>query len=509
MKGNLRANETSKKSFDTEKYLEIQTASILERVSRFSKLYLEFGGKLCYDFHAARVLPGYDPRAKMMVLNKLKERIEIVYCVSAKDIQKGKIRSDYGLTYDNQALRDINDIEQFGLSVSAVVISMFEGQALAEKLKRKLQNMGYRVCHTYEMRGYPEDIKFAVSEDGLGSQPYVETEKPIVIVTGTGPNSCKTAFCLSQLYHDTKKGIDSGYAKFETFPIWNLPLEHPVNIAYEAATADLKDINMIDPFHLSAYNKTAVNYNRDIENFSVMKKILESVVSENNFAASYKSPTDMGVNMAGFAIINDGLARQAAKQEIIRRHFRYKREFVEGAASAETVEAVERLMKKLGIAINDRKTVSIARKAAEDAEKTGRGNKSIFCGAAVELPNGEIVSGKNSPLLHAESAAILNAVKKIAGIPKEKLLLDPDVLQHIGTLKKNILRRKSESLNLEEALIALAISAATSNAAELALRSLVKLKNCEMHITHMPSEGDEAGLRKLSLNVTTDALLAR
>jgi uncharacterized protein (UPF0371 family) len=490
--------------FDTEKYLKAQTKAILDRVERFDKkLYLEFGGKLCYDFHASRVLPGYDPETKVKMFQQLKKNLEIVYCVGAKDIEKGKIRFDFGLTYDQQTLKDISDIRERGLPVHSVVITRFSGEERARKFKRRLENLGINVFVHKEIKGYPNNLDVVVSGKGYGSQPYVEAEKPIIVVTGPGGGSGKMSFCLTQIYHEHKKGLNSGFAKFETFPIWNLPLNHPVNTAYEAATADLGDFNMIDPFHLKAYKKHAVNYNRDIENFGLLKKILERIAGKGN--AFYKSPTDMGVNMAGSGIVNDKVVREAARQEIIRRNFRYKREVFTGIEPPEIMERMAAIMKKAGVKEGERRVVNPARLAADEAERKGKGNKGIFCGAAVELPDGKIVTGKNSPLMHAESAVILNAVKVIANIPDKIHLLPPTVIESVRMLKTKTLGESSECLNLGETLIALSISASTNPLADTCLGVLKEIRGCEMHTTHMPTEGDEAGLRKLGLNVTTDA----
>jgi uncharacterized protein (UPF0371 family) len=493
------------KGFDTGKYLAAQTRAILERTKKFDeRLYLEFGGKLCHDPHAARVLPGYELDTKIKMFKKLGKDLEIIYCVSAKELQRGKVMLDLALTYDQQTLKDINELHEEGIDVFAVVITRFEGEEVAKRFKQRLENLGIRVYVQTEMEGYPENVDFVVSDEGFGAQPFLEIEKPLVVVTGAGGGSGKMCFCLSQLYHDYKRGINSGFAKFETFPIWDLPPNHPVNVAYEAATADLGDEVMIDPYHLRAYEITAASYNRDIENFEIMKSILKKIVMEENFMTQYRSPTDVGVNKAKEGIIDEALVREAAKQEIIRRYFQYKKGFLRGVETRETVERAEGLMKKIGLKVEDRKTVLLARNAALEAEKKGKGHKGVFCGAAIELPDGRIVTGKNSPLLHAESAAVLNAVKTLANIPDEIHLLSSNILENIADLKKGVLNTKSESLNVEGTLISLAISAATNPTAAIGIKMLEKLRGCEMHVTHMPSHGDEAGLRKLGLNVTTD-----
>ena len=490
--------------FDTNKYLEKQTKKIQERVSKFEKLYLEFGGKLCYDLHAARVLPGYQPTTKINLLKKLGD-IEIVYCVSAKDIARGRVRRDFGLTYDNQTLKDISDIRDFGLKVNSVVITRYSKEHAADIFRKKLENFGTKVYVHNEIEGYPHNIKKVLK--GYDKQPPVKTSKKLVIVTGAGGNSGKMAFCLSQIYHERKKGQKTGFAKFETFPIWNLPLNNPINIAYEAATADLKDINLVDMFHEEAYGITAINYNRDIENFNILKNLMKGVTREKD-PFGYKSPTDMGVNMAKEGIIDDKMCREAAKQEIIRRYFRYLREKVEGIETQETIDLMEKIMEKVKVKPEERKVVKVARKAAKDAEKKGKGYDNIYCGAAIELKNKKIITGKNSNLLHAESAAILNAIKELSKIPDNIDLLSPEVIKTIANMKKELLGKKSSSLNVDETLIALAMSSATNPMAKTALKKLEDLANCEMHITHLPKQGDEVGLMRLKMNITTDAKLS-
>jgi len=492
------------KGFDTNKYLKEQTKRILERVSKFEKLYLEFGGKLCYDLHAARVLSGYDSTTKIELLKKLGD-IEIIYCISAKDIEKGRVRRDFGLTYANQTLKDISDIKDFVLKVDSVIITRYSNEHSVKIFKKKLENFGMKVHIHKEIEGYPNNIKNVLH--GYEKQPYVETKKKLIIVTGVGGNSGKMAFCLSQIYHERKKEIKTGFAKFETFPIWNLTLNHPINVAYEAATADLLDVNMVDPFHKRAYGITAINYNRDIENFNILQKLMQKITKETN-PFGYKSPTDMGVNMAKTGIIDDNICRKAAKQEIIRRFFRYYREKVEGIETQDTIDRMQEIMKKVKVKPEDRKVVTVARKAAEEAEKKGKGFNNVFCGAAIQLKNGKIVSGKNSPLLHAESAAILNAVKELSNVPDNIDLISSNVIKIITNMKKGLLNKKACSLNVDETLIALAMSSTTNPTAKTALDKLKELENCEMHITHLPTQGDEAGLIRLNMNVTTDAKLS-
>lgn len=488
--------------FDNEKYLNEQTNAILDRVKKFdNKLYLEFGGKIIHDMHASRVLPGFDPCVKMRLLNKLKDKADIVLCIFAGDIERKKIRADFGITYDADAMKLIDDLKDWDVTISNVVITRFENQPGAVQFKNKLERRGIKVHLHYPIKNYPNNIDEIMSDEGYGKNDYIETTKPLVVITGPGPCSGKLATCLSQLYHDYKRGMNSGYAKFETFPIWNIPLKHPVNIAYEAATVDIGDYNEIDPFHLEAYGKTAVNYNRDVEVFPVLKRMLERITGKE---AMYKSPTDMGVNCAGFGIVNDLATQDAAKQEIIRRYFRYKCEYAMGLSDKESVDRAEMIMNELALKPESRMVVGPARQAAEAAQKDGKGNEGIFCGAALELANGDIVTGKNTQLMHTSSSLILNAIKKLAGIPDNIHLLAPNVIQTIGAMKKDILNNKTVSLDLDETLIALSISAATNPTAQVALEKLKELKGCEVHITHIPTPGDDAGLRRLGVNLTSD-----
>lgn len=488
--------------FDNEKYLKEQTSAILERVKNFdNKLYLEFGGKLLFDYHAARVLPGFDPNVKMRLLQELKDKADVLLCIYSGDIERRKVRADFGITYDADALKLIDDLRGWGIDILAVVITRFENQPAARIFKNKLERRNIKVYTHRFTKGYPTDVDLIVSKEGYGVNEYIQTKNPLVIVTGPGPGSGKLATCLSQLYHDHKKGKNSGYAKFETFPIWNLPLQHPVNVAYEAATADLRDFNLIDPFHLEAYRQSAVNYNRDVEIFPVLKRILEKIMQSESV---YKSPTDMGVNRAGFGITNDEIVREAARQEVIRRYFRCSCEYAMGFVDKETVQRVELLMDGLNIKPDDRRVVEPARQAAQEAQRKEKGHEGIFCGAAIELKDGSIIMGKNSPLMHAASSLVLNAIKKLAEIPDKIHLLSPNIIESIGNLNKNILNTKKVSLNLEEALIALSISAATNPTSQLAMERLKELQGCEVHMTHIPTPGDEAGLRRLGVNLTTD-----
>lgn len=491
-----------KRGFDNDKYLKEQTTAILERVNGLnSKLYLEFGGKLMYDYHAARVLPGFNPNVKMHLLQQLKDKIDVILCIFAGDIERNKIRADFGITYDSDAQKIIDDLAQWGIKVTAVVITRYDNQPSATAFKNKLEHRGIRVYTHGMTKGYPSDLDLIVSEEGYGANSYIETSHPIIVVTGPGPNSGKLATCLSQLYYEHKRGVNAGYAKFETFPIWNLPLKHPVNIAYEAATADLKDVNLIDHFHLEAYNVKAVNYNRDIEAFPLLRRILEKIT---NAPYIYKSPTDMGVNRAGFGIIDDEVVRQAASQEVIRRYFRYACEYAMGFTNKETVNRVELLMEEIHMKPEDRIVVVPARKAALQAREKGKGNEGIFCGAALELKDGTIITGKNSPLMHSTSSLILNAVKYLSEIPDKIDLLPRSIIKSVNYLKKDILQGKMTSLNVEEIMIALSISAAVNPTAQIAIEKLKDLNGCELHTTHIPTQGDAAGLRKLGINVTSD-----
>lgn len=489
--------------FDNAKYLEEQTAAILERVRRFdNKLYLEFGGKLLFDYHAARVLPGFDPNVKMRLLAQLKDKAEILLCIHAGAIERKKMRADFGITYDADAMKLIDDLREWGIDLTGVVVTRFDEQPGAEQFKNKLERRGIPVYTHRPTKGYPSDVDRIVSSQGYGANPYIPTEKPLVVVTGPGPGSGKLATCLSQMYHDYRRGIQSGYAKFETFPIWNLPLSHPVNVAYEAATADLNDVNMIDPFHLEASAETAINYNRDIEAFPVLHTILERITGEQPV---YRSPTEMGVNRATSGIISDSAVQAASRAEVIRRYFRYASEYALGLVDERTVERVKRLLEVLHVKPEDRRVVLPARQAAEAAQQKGKGNEGVYCGAALELADGTIISGKNSPLMHAASSVVLNAVKRLAGLPQEIHLLSPSIIECVAKVKKDILGQKSVSLDLEETLIAIGISVTTNPSAQLCLEKLKALRGCDVHMTHIPTPGDEAGLRRLGVHLTSDA----
>ncbi len=492
--------------FDNERYIREQMVEITQRVERFdNKLYLEFGGKLLFDYHASRVLPGYDPNVKMRLIRELKEKADILLCIYAGDIERKKIRADFGITYDADAMKLIDDLRHWGINVRGVIITRFDHQPAATLFKNKLERRNIQVFTHSFTKGYPTDVESIVSDEGYGKNPYIETEKPLVIVTGPGPGSGKLATCLSQLYHEYRRGVKAGYAKFETFPIWNLPLTHPVNVAYEAATADIRDFNLIDPFHLEAYGKTAVNYNRDVEVFPVVKRIMGKITGGKSF---YQSPTDMGVNKAGFAIIDDDVTGEASRQEIIRRCFRYRCEYAMGLTDKETVQRVELFLKDLGLKPEDRIVVAPSWEAARQAQVQEKGNEGIFCGAAIQLKDGTIITGNNSPLMHASSSLILNAIKRLADIPSKIKLLPKSITDSVRSLKTDILQEKSVSLDLEETLIALSISAANNPAAQMAIEKLTDLRGCEVHMTHIPTAGDEAGLRKLGVNLTTEPYFA-
>ncbi len=484
----------NKTGFDNEKYLTMQSEHIRERIGQFGgKLYLEFGGKLFDDYHASRVLPGFAPDSKVRMLAQLADQAEIVIVISADDIEKSKVRSDLGITYDSDVLRLIDAFRGIGLYVGSVVVTKYTGQTAAETFKKRLESLEVPVYLHYPIAGYPGNVPLIVSDEGYGKNEYIVTSRPLVVVTAPGPGSGKMATCLSQLYHENKHGVKAGYAKFETFPIWNLPLKHPVNLAYEAATADLKDVNMIDPFHLEAYNVTTVNYNRDVEVFPVVNAIFEKIFGES----PYKSPTDMGVNMAGNCIVDDEVCREASRQEIIRRYYQTKCDVKKGMADAETLHKQELLMNQAKVTEADRAVVG---PAMEVAEATGAP------AAAIELPDGRIVTGKTSSLLGASSAVLLNALKALAGIPDPMHLISPVVIEPIQKLKIEGLHNHNPRLHTDEVLIALSICAATNPVAELALNQLGALKNCEVHSTVILSQVDVLTFKKLGMNLTCEAV---
>jgi len=486
--------------FDHQKYLEEQSKYILERVNNYDKLYLEFGGKLLFDMHAKRVLPGFDENAKIKLLHKLKDKAEIIICVYAGDIERNKIRGDFGITYDMEVLRLIDDLRKYDLDVNSVVITRYDGQPATTVFINKLERRGIKVYKHKAIKGYPTDVDTIVSDEGYGSNPYIETEKPIVVVTAPGPGSGKLATCLNQLYHEYKRGRVAGYSKFETFPVWNLPLKHPVNVAYEAATADLKDVNMIDPFHLDAYNITTVNYNRDVEMFPVLKKIIEKITGKESV---YKSPTDMGVNRIGFGIVNDEVVREAAKQEVIRRYFKTGCEYKKGYVDKETLQRVEIIMQDLKLKPEDRKIVVPAREYAKKLNEQNSGNQAVTA-VAIELKDGTIVTGKSSKVMNATAAAVLNAIKYYAGISKEIDLLSPVVLEPIMNLKASTFGSGTTALTCSEILIALSVCAVTNPTAQVAMQKLGMLKGCQAHSTTILSRADEEAFRKLEIDVTCD-----
>jgi uncharacterized protein (UPF0371 family) len=497
---------TARTGFDNARYLEQQSAAILERVKNsHGKLYLEFGGKLLFDYHAARVLPGFHPNVKMQLLQNLKDRVDVILCIFAGDIEKKKMRADFGIPYDTDALKTIDDLGERGVKVRAVVITRFDDQPAAVTFRNRLERRGLRVYTHRATKGYPTDVDAIVSEEGYGANPWIETERPIVVVTGPGPGSGKLATCLSQLYHEHRRGLSVRFAKFETFPIWNLPLKHEVNVAYEAATAELKDANLIDHFHLEAYGQPAVNYNRDLEAFPLLRRIIERITGEPSF---YKSPTDMGVNRAGFGIVDDAVCRAAAAQEIIRRYYNYACEYAMGLVEKDTVQRAELIMKSLGLSVQERSVVAPAHAAAAEAQARGKGADGVYCGAALQLPDGRIITGKNSPQMHAGSSLVLNAIKALAGIPRAIHLLPPLVTASLTRFKKDVLKGNMMSLDVEETLIALSISATMNPAADTAIEKLQELAGCDVHLTHIPTPGDAAGLRKLGLTVTSDAEFA-
>ena len=476
--------------FDNEKYLEMQSSHIKERIGHFdNKLYLEFGGKLFDDYHASRVLPGFQPDSKLRMLKQLSDQAEIIIAISAEDIEKNKIRGDLGITYDTDVLRLIDIYRGQGLFVGSVVITKYSGQESARLFRKRLEKMGIRVYRHYMIPGYPTNIPLIVSDEGYGKNDYIETSHPLVVVTAPGPGSGKMAVCLSQLYHEHKRGICAGYAKFETFPIWNIALKHPVNLAYEAATADLNDVNMIDPFHLEAYGKTTVNYNRDVEIFPVLNAIFERIYGKS----PYKSPTDMGVNMAGNCICDDEVCREASRQEIIRRYYDSRRRLLIGACSEEETYKLEMLMNQAGITVHDRAVVDAA--LAREKESGGPA-------AALMLQDGKIITAKTSNLLGASAALLLNALKDLAGISHEKHVISPEAIEPIQKLKTQYLGSKNPRLHTDEVLIALSVSAASDPDAQRALEQLPNLKGCQAHTSVMISTVDMKQFQKLSIQAT-------
>lgn len=480
--------------FDNDKYLSMQSEHIKERISKFdNKLYLEFGGKLFDDYHASRVLPGFAPDSKLKMLMQLSEHAEIVIVISAGDIEKNKVRGDLGITYDLDVIRLIDAFKERGFFVGSVVITQYSGQNSANIFKSKLENLGIKVYIHYPIEGYPSNIPLIVSDEGYGKNEYIETSRPLVIITAPGPGSGKMATCLSQLYHEHKRGIHAGYAKFETFPIWNIPLKHPVNLAYEAATADLNDVNMIDPFHLEAYGETTVNYNRDVEIFPVLSAIFERIFGK----CPYQSPTDMGVNMVGNCIVDDEVCREASKQEIIRRYYQALERHLEGENNDDEVFKLELLMKQAGISTENRKATTAALNCAKETGAPA---------VALELEDGKIITGKTSDLLGASAALMLNSLKELANIPHEVHVISPAAIEPIQKLKTEYLGSQNPRLHTDEVLIALSSTAATSDLAKLALAQLPKLKGCQVHSSVMLSAVDKKVFKKLGVQLTCEAV---
>jgi len=478
--------------FDHDKYTAMQSQHIRERINAFGgKLYLEFGGKLFDDFHASRVLPGFRPDSKVAMLLNLKDQAELVIAVNADDIEKSKVRGDLGITYDADVLRLIDAFRSIGLYVGSVVMTHWKEQHAAVNFKKRLEDLGVKVFRHFPIEGYPYNVKYIVSDEGFGRNEYVETSRPLVIVTAPGPGSGKMATCLSQLYQEHQRNINAGYAKFETFPIWNLPLKHPVNVAYEAATADLDDVNMIDPFHLEAYGETTVNYNRDVEIFPVLNALFEYIYG----TSPYKSPTDMGVNMVGNCIIDDDVCRAAARQEIIRRYYAARCGLRQGRAESSEVEKLERILQKMGLSDEERPVIAAARHRAESTGAPA---------LAIQLPDGQIITGKTSALLGPSAAAVLNAVKALGGIEKSAHLISPSVIEPIQTLKCSYLGNHNPRLHSDEILLALSICAATDPAAANVMSQLKKLAGCEAHSTVLLSPVDENIFRRLKINLTCD-----
>lgn len=477
--------------FDSELYLKVQTEKIEERIKMFDKLYIEFGGKIFDDYHASRVLPGFKPDAKIQLLKKLKNDMEVIFCISAEDIEKSKIRADYGISYEMELIRLIDNLQALDININSVVITMYREEECVRNLEKILKEKNIKSYIHRPTEGYPSNVELIVSEDGYGKNPYIETTKKLVVVTAPGPNSGKLGTCLSQLYHEYKRGISAGYAKFETFPVWNLSLMHPVNVAYEAATADLGDVNMIDSFHLEAYNVNAVNYNRDISTFPILKNILTKIMGKS----IYNSPTDMGVNMIKQCITDDNIVRKAAEMEIIRRYYTALCDYKQELCSKEVVERIEILMNRLNLSIKSRKVVDIA------IEKGNAEKKEVI---AIELPNKKIITGKESELLSATSAMLINALKEITNIPDEVYMLSPEVLEAIFNTKKKTSYKTSYCLNIQETLIALSICAATNPVIKQALSKINELRGTEAHSTYIIEKSELNVIKSLGINLTCE-----
>lgn len=481
-----------KKAFSNELYVELQSKHIQERIDQFdNKLYLEFGGKLFDDNHASRVLPGFEPDSKLKMLLTFKDKVEVIIAVCAKDLERHKVRSDLGISYNDEVLRLIDEYHRVGLYVGSVAITQYRHQNAADTFKAKLENRGVKVFIHYPIEGYPHDVNHIISQDGFGKNDYIETSKPLVVVTAPGPGSGKMATCLSQLYHEHLHGVNAGYAKFETFPIWNLPLKHPVNLAYEAATIDLNDVNMIDPFHLEKYNETTVNYNRDIEIFPVLNAMFNKIFGESPYA----SPTDMGVNMAGYAIIDNEAAKDASCREIVRRYYHAEVDYLMGKINTKSLEKMQMLLSQANVDAKNRKCAIFAKEIAEARQVPA---------CAIELNDGHLISGKTSSLLRASSAALLNALKYLAGIDQEIELISPDMLQSILSLKNNYLNIANPLLDIDEVLLTLTIASSSQPNAKQCLEVLPLLKDCEIHSTVILSKKDTETLRNLQMNLTCD-----
>ncbi|MBP3620024.1 MAG: DUF1846 domain-containing protein [Clostridia bacterium] len=478
--------------FDNELYLKLQTEQINKRIKKFhNKLYVEFGGKIFDDLHAARVLPGYDANVKIKVLQKMKEKVEIIFCISSNDIEKHKVRADLGLSYDNEVLRLVDNLREIGLYVSAFVITLYKGQPSATKFAKKLELRGERVYFHNYTKGYPNDVDTIVSDEGYGANPFIETTKPLVVVTAPGPSSGKLATCLSQLYHEYKRGVKAGYAKFETFPVWNLPLKHPANIAYEAATADLQDVNQIDPFHFNAYGKLAVNYNRDIAVFPILQSITTKIMGKE----VYKSPTDMGVNMIAESLKDDSVCQVAAKKEIFRRYYRAECDYKRGQATFETLERNKFLVSEVKADKSLLPAIDVAKKAAKD---------SGYPCIALELPNGEIVTGKTKTIVSASGAVILNALRTLANLGDDFDVITDDILLPIVEYRTKILKSHSSVLTLDDVMVALSICSGKNEKAKKAMEQITNLKGCDAHCTYILPTSEEQTLKKFGVNVTCE-----
>ena len=488
----MKKKETNKTCFDNELYLKLQSENINKRIKKFNnKLYLELGGKIFDDLHAARVLPGFDPNIKIKLLQKMKDKVEIVLCISANDIEKNRIRADLGLNYADEVLRLVDNMRELNLYVSSFVITLFKGQSSAQKFAQKLEQRGEKVYFHHYTKGYPNDVETIVSDEGYGANPYIETTRPLVVVTAPGPSSGKLATCLSQLYHEYKRGVKAGYAKFETFPVWNLPLKHPVNIAYEAATADLNDVNQIDPFHFNAYGTLAINYNRDIAVFPILQNILHKITGKE----VYKSPTDMGVNMLKDAITDDKLAQLSAKKEILRRYYRAECDYKKGQITFDNLERNKSLVSEVGVKDDIFKVIGVARQTAKDYG---------YPTVALELPDGKVVTGKSKKVITASGAVVLNALRTLAGLGDDYDIITDDILLPIVSYRTNILKSHCTLLTVDDILVALSICSAKNEKAKKALDCLPQLHGCEAHATYILPSSEETTLKKLGINITCD-----